>query len=177
MEIDDDDDDGEAEENASYNTDEDNHYLPEETLRILTHLLRKCTKIRSVAVRFHHEFYREIAHILDERQHRTFRQNVMGQVMTALLSSEDGTCSLPRELAIQNLHNINAEDEDVAGKIARVLGGGLQALRLNITNEHRQPDHAEFDFSVCIIYIPPLTTAAAPNSKPQIYTLLTLPNL
>lgn len=142
MEIDD--DDYETEERAPYNGKEESHCLPEETLRMFTHLLKQSARLYSVVVRFHRQFYVELCSWIDERHHWRFRHNVIKQVMSALLSAPD---RLPRELAIQNLHNINVEDPDAAEMIARVLGGGLQSLRLNITNEHRE-SNGEVDFQV-----------------------------
>lgn len=51
--------------------------------------------------------------------------------MNSLLSGP----KLPRELAIQELANVNETDPAAVSSIKRVLGG-LQSLRLNISNEH-----------------------------------------
>lgn len=76
----------------------------------------------------------------------------MKQVISSLVSAP----RLPRELAIQDLANVNETDSAVVAMIAKVLGG-LQSLRLNIANEHDE-GNGENDLYVLLMSIPYIQT-------------------
>lgn len=121
--------------------DEADQPLPEEFLKIFRRFLES-PKLRSVVLRFHPKIIGEDNHWGDDPQDSEFRLNVIKQFMSSFSSAPQ----LPRELAIQDLHNVNETDPTVIAMITKVLGG-LQSLRLNIMNEHSE-GNGELDLEV-----------------------------
>ncbi|KAL4907077.1 hypothetical protein BDW74DRAFT_176679 [Aspergillus multicolor] len=101
--------------------------------------LRDFPRLQSVALIFHQEHANNEWHDVPQEL-EPFRSPVMKRAFAAF-------ARLPqplKELAIRDLHNAYETDPTVVDDIKSVLVG-LQSLRLNITNEHREY-HGELDF-------------------------------
>ena len=116
------------------------HLIPKELLNIFNRLLES-SALRSVVLRFHHQVARD-GYWSGVRQSSEFRQEAIKQIMSSLVSAP----KLPRELAIQNLHNVKDEDPTAVEMITKVLQG-LQSLRLNIVNEDSESS-PEYNYMV-----------------------------
>lgn len=140
MEVSEDEPDNENDD--THNEDIPLQALPKEFLEIFRRYL-ECPSLCNVVLRFHHQVVGEENGIWgDERHDRTFRLNAIKMLVSSLLSAPQ----LPRELSIQDLHNVHDTNPVVVGMIARVLGG-LQSLRLNVRNEHFEAN-TELDYEV-----------------------------
>ncbi|KAL4992190.1 hypothetical protein BDW68DRAFT_197395 [Aspergillus falconensis] len=127
-----------------YSDAEDEDYEPEEEtdlpLRfwLLFDRLKDFPCLRSIALRFHPEHSNNEWH--EVPQEMAFRSPSMQRAFAAFAAQPRPL----KELAIADLHNLNETDPTAVSDIEKVLGG-LQALRLNITNEHREY-HGEVDY-------------------------------
>ncbi|KAL4789502.1 hypothetical protein BDV19DRAFT_396957 [Aspergillus venezuelensis] len=100
--------------------------------------LGELPRLQGVTLRFHREHTNN--DFGEAPQEVEFRSLVMKHAFNAF-------ASLPQPLkylAIRDLHNINETDETAIANIQKVLRG-LESLRLNITNEHREY-HGEMDY-------------------------------
>ncbi|KAL4932558.1 uncharacterized protein BDV17DRAFT_288071 [Aspergillus undulatus] len=123
-------------EDEDFEGDEETN-LPTRFTGLFDHL-DQLPRLQDVVLRFHREYTNnEHAEVPQELE---FRSPVIQRAFAAFASLSQPL----KHLSIRDLHNINETAEEVVAYIQKVLGG-LESLRLNITNKHREY-HGEMDY-------------------------------